>query len=129
MRRLVCETIHERPGIHYRELLRTVGLSNGTLAFHLDHLERGGYVRSFRVHGRRRLFPVGLRPQPQDFLITERQRGIVRFLRESPGASQHEVRQALALSRSSVSYNLRALVDLRIVEARWVRGSPRYFSR
>lgn len=126
VRRLIYDSIRDHPGVHYRELLRLLGVSNGTLSFHLSHLERAGFVRSFRARGRKLLLPTDRDPRPGDFLVTERQRAIVEHLRGSPGASQRDVSSALGLSRSSVSYNLRILCALRIVEATRVEGLSRY---
>ena len=129
VRRLIYDTVRSRAGVHYRELLRLVGVSNGTLSFHLTHLERAGYVRSFRVRARRVLLPTGRQASPGDFLVSERQQRIVEFLRGSPGASQRDVMAAVGMSRSSVSYNLRHLCGLRIVEARREAGRSRYYLR
>jgi DNA-binding MarR family transcriptional regulator len=129
VRRLIYDTVRAHPGVHYRELLRLLGISNGTLAFHLTRLERAGFVRSLRVRGRKVFLSTDRESRPGDFLVSERQVRIVEFLRTRPGSSQREIMDSLALSRSSVSYNVRSLCALEIVVARRDDGVSRYYLR
>jgi len=126
-RRLVYAQIRETPGIRYRELLRTLGLPRGSLSFHLSQLERGGYVRSVRILGRTHFFVGESPPGPEALLLTVRQRRILEYLQSAPGASQREISAALGMSRSNVSYNIRALRALGLVEVRRSGQAARCF--
>jgi len=42
---VILKQIGETPGIRYRELVRSTGLSNGTLEYHLRILERTHKVK------------------------------------------------------------------------------------
>ena len=55
-RRRVLDILRERPGIHFRELLRTASLGSGTLSYHLYVLEREGFVIARRDGMYRRFF-------------------------------------------------------------------------
>jgi len=55
-RQILYHTILKYPGLHFRELVRKIGSSEGTVRYHLNYLERrnliieksdGGYVRYF----------------------------------------------------------------------------------
>lgn len=129
VRKQIYEAIRARAGIHYRELLRTLGISNGTLAFHLHHLERAGYVRARRVRGRKHFYPTDLLPAADDVLVTERQRRILGYLRLAPGSSQAEITRATGLKRSNVSYHVGVLRSLGLIETRRVGSSTRCFAR
>lgn len=122
VRELIYTEIRSNPGIHYRELLRKLGIPNGSLAFHLHHLERAGYVRSRRARGRRHLFTTDLQRSPDSFLVTDRQGRILEFLQSRPGASERLIVKALGMSRSNVSYHIGVLRSLRLVETRRVGG-------
>jgi DNA-binding MarR family transcriptional regulator len=129
VRERIYEAIRANAGIYYRELLRTLGVSNGTLAFHLHHLERAGYVRARRVRGRKHLYPTGFRPEPRDALVTPSQRRILAYLQIEPGASQREIMRAVGLKRSTVSYQIGVLRSLGLVETRRVGSETRCFPR
>ncbi len=122
IRELIYMEIRGNPGIHYRELLRRLGVPNGSLAFHLHHLERAGYVRSRRARGRRHLFSTELSPSTGSLLVTDRQRRILEFLDSRPGASERVIVKSLGMSRSNVSYHVGVLRSLGLVETRRVGG-------
>jgi predicted transcriptional regulator len=122
VRELIYTEIRSNPGIHYRELLRKLGMPNGSLAFHFHHLERAGYIRSRRARGRRHLFSTELLPSTDSFLVTDRQRRILEFLRSRPGASERLIVKSLGMSRSNVSYHIGVLRSLGLVRTRRVGG-------
>lgn len=122
VREVIYMEIHSNPGIYYRELLRKLGIPNGSLAFHLHHLERAGYIRSRRARGRRHLFSTELLPSTDSLLVTDRQRRILEFLRSRPGASERLIVKSLGMSRSTVSYHIGVLRSLGFVETRRIGG-------
>ncbi|NIP35568.1 MAG: helix-turn-helix domain-containing protein, partial [Thermoplasmata archaeon] len=46
----------ENPGMHYNEIIREFDLTNGVAAYHLDVLEREGFIRSVRDGTLRRFY-------------------------------------------------------------------------
>lgn len=50
---IILEHIAKSPGIRYRELLRSTGLTNGRLEYHLKILERIHKLKVERLDGRR----------------------------------------------------------------------------
>ena len=52
-RLVILEQIGKSPGIRYRELLRSTGLSNGVLEHHLKILEKTHKVKVDRSGGKR----------------------------------------------------------------------------
>jgi predicted transcriptional regulator len=111
-RYLLHGIIIDNPGIHYRALLREFGLSNGITTYHLDVLEREGFVRSVRDGRLRRFYSVNVKV-PQDRRLTPKQLGSrIRSLVEgNPGISQKQVIEELGLPRRTVGYHLRDLVS------------------
>ena len=58
---LLLNLIEREPGIRYRELLRSTGLANGVLTYHLSALERASVVRVDRQQARiTRYYPVNV---------------------------------------------------------------------
>ena len=64
-RRRVLDILRERPGIHFRELLRTASLGSGTLSYHLYVLEREGFVIARRDGMYRRFFAAAADVAPK----------------------------------------------------------------
>ena len=52
IREKIFQFVDESPGIRYRELLRTTGLTNGVLSYHLNLLDNSGKIRVNRVNNR-----------------------------------------------------------------------------
>ncbi len=52
LRRRILNTLERSPGIHFRELQRSLEAANGTLRHHLDILSREGSVTVVPVNGR-----------------------------------------------------------------------------
>ena len=128
-RELIMRRIHDRPGIHYRALLRDLDMANGTLAFHLSRLEKAGYVKCLKAHGRKHFYPTDCHPDSREWLNTGSRGLIVKFLLASPGATRREVAKALGFGQSTVSYHLSVLRSSELLETRRVGARERCFVR
>lgn len=120
-RRRVYQEIVAHPGLHLRELERRLGLGLGDLRFHLDFLERKGLIRS-RTDGYRKTYVEArdLTIPDAAILALLRQsapRAIVLFLMEHGPSLFDEVRAHLNVSKSTLSFHMRKLVDAFVVLA------------
>jgi DNA-binding transcriptional ArsR family regulator len=111
-RYLLHGLIIDNPGIHYRALLKEFGLSNGITAYHLDVLEREGYIRSVRDGRLRRFYSSNVKV-PVDRRLTPNQLcdQILHLVEEVPGISQKQIVEEFGLSRRVVGYHLNELVE------------------
>ncbi len=116
-RRKVYLQIRSQPGICYRQLLRAVPMANGTLEFHLAQLERSGLVLAFVVGRRTHLYPNDSRGLASELPLGEQRQRILEHLRQNPGASTNDLRRAIDISQSTVSYHLVAMRSLGLVTA------------
>lgn len=128
-RKLIMRRISDRPGIHYRALLRDLDMANGTIAFHLSHLEKAGYVKSLKAQGRKHFYRTGCHPDSREWLDAGSRGLIVKFLRASPGATRREVAKALGFGQSKVSYHLTVLRSSGLLETRRVGAREKCFVR
>jgi len=128
-RELIMRRISDRPGIHYRALLRDLDMANGTLAFHLSRLEKAGCVKSLKAHGRKHFYPTGRHPDPCEWFETGSRGLIVKFLRASPGATRKEIAKTLSFGQSKVSYHLSVLRSMGLLDIRRVGTRERCFLR
>jgi PKD repeat protein len=106
------------PGIHYSAIREEFGLSNGQAAYHLNVLEREGFIRSAR-DGKLKRFYSAHTQVPEDVGMSpeDTRDAIVSLVRGRPGISQLEVMEALGMDRASASYYLRELVKVNRLKA------------
>jgi len=104
--------IVENPGMHYNEIIREFSLTNGVAAYHLDVLEREGFLRSIRDGTMRRFYSTSTKV-PQDHRMTPDQvrERILLLVTESPGISQKVIVDELGIGRTLVGYHLKTLID------------------
>jgi predicted transcriptional regulator len=101
----------ENPGLHYNEIIREFGLTNGVAAYHLDVLEREGFLRSVRDGTLRRFFSTATKV-PQGFKLTpeEVRERIIEIVDENPGIPQKMIVDELGIGRTVAGYHLNGLV-------------------
>ena len=108
----------ENPGMHYNEIIREFALTNGVAAYHLDVLEREGFVRSVRDGTLRRFYssstkvPGGHKDTPDQ--MRER---ILEMVNTNPGINQKTIVDDLGIGRTLVGYHLKTLIDEGYIEA------------
>jgi len=110
--------ILENPGLHYNEIIREFGLTNGVAAYHLHVLEREGFLRAVRDGTLKRFYSVTTKV-PQDRRLTPDQlrESIVRLVARTPGINQREIVSELGIGRTATGYHLKAMVDEGILES------------
>ncbi len=130
IRRKICEEIRRRPGIHFAEITRRIGTTHGNVSFHLSRLERAGYVYSKWIRGRRRLFgarsDAGLGPPA---FVSQSQQRILELLRIAPGVPQNHIGEVLGVCSSTVTYHIRLLRLIGLVDTRREKRSKRCYLR
>lgn len=128
-RRALFQIIEETPGIHLRELERRLGFGLGDLRHHLDALEGGGLISSRDDGYRKTFFPVRGFPYPDARLLAllrqEVPRRILLLLLEHREREFQELRDALKVSKSTLSFHLKKVTDADLVTASRVEGRMR----
>jgi DNA-binding MarR family transcriptional regulator len=103
--------IKTNPGVHYNQILRKVGVKNGTLSYHLGVLEKTELIQSRREGLKYRAFyPTGMNfPKAERFRLTDLQIQIIGSIRSRPGMSQKEIAQSLGQKPQTINYNIKVL--------------------
>ena len=119
-RRMIYNNIFQHPGLHIRELCRKLQIPKSSLNYHLIFLEKNGLL-CFRYDGRyARYYPVeGINEADKKILGVLRQkvpRKIVLFLMTRPYSSRSEICEYLKKRPSTISFHLKKLVNVGIVE-------------
>jgi DNA-binding MarR family transcriptional regulator len=103
--------IKTNPGVHYNQILRQVGVKNGTLSYHLGILEKTELIQSRREGLKYRAFyPTGMNfPKAERFRLTDLQIQIIGSIRNQPGLTQKEIARVLDRKPQTINYNIKVL--------------------
>jgi DNA-binding MarR family transcriptional regulator len=103
--------IKTNPGVHYNQILRKVGVKNGTLSYHLGVLEKTELIQSRREGLKYRVFyPTGMNfPKSERFRLTDFQIRIIESLKRRPGMTQKELAWLLGQKPQTINYNIKVL--------------------
>ena len=103
--------IKTNPGVHYNQILRKVGVKNGTLSYHLGVLEKTELIQSRREGLKYRAFyPTGMNfPKAERFRLTDLKIQIIGSIRNKPGMTQKEIAQSLGQKPQTINYNIKVL--------------------
>jgi DNA-binding MarR family transcriptional regulator len=103
--------IKTNPGVHYNQILRKVGVKNGTLSYHLGVLEKTELIQSRREGLKYRVFyPTGMNfPKAERFRLTDLQIRILESVKSQPGLTQKEIARVLEKKPQTINYNIKVL--------------------
>ena len=111
-----------KPGVNYSAIKSKLALGTSSLVYHLEVLEREGYIRSKKEMGRKMFFPRST-VTPSDPLSSilppsPIQEKIIGYLKEKGQRTRKEIEEALSLKRQTVSYSIRNLERKGLVKTR-----------
>ena|SRR5208283_1273988 len=128
--RRIFDYIAAHPGVHLRQICRELGLAMGDVQYHIHRLEREGRISSVRRGLYRFFYPSALFGDKQrdmlGMLSLETPRELLLNIVEKPDSGQDELARATGVSQPTVSWHLKRLVDLGIVERRQTGRSVTY---
>jgi len=109
--------IKTNPGVHYNQILRKVGVKNGTLSYHLGILEKTELIQSRREGLKYRVFyPTGMNfPKSERFRLTDLQIQIIGSIRNTPGLTQKEIARLLSRKPQTINYNIKVLDEANLI--------------
>ena len=110
--------ILENPGCYLRSIKNRLGISMGTVQYHLNRLEKIGAIKSSKRFYRS-YFPANINESDKkilEILSQERTRDILLLIIEFRIPTQMEIYKKIGISQSSVSWHLQRLIALDIVQ-------------
>jgi DNA-binding MarR family transcriptional regulator len=118
----VYDCIRAHPGIHLRQISRELALGIGDVQYHLYRLEKDGSIRSVRRGLYRFFYPADLFGEMQSSILgalsLETPRELLLNVIELPDSTQEELSKLIGLSPPTISWHMKRLVDLGIIERR-----------
>ena len=98
----VLDLIAAHPGVHLREICRSLGLAMGAAQYHVRKLERDGRINSVRRGLYKFFYPANLFGEKQRDVLSviglDRPRELILNLIQRPGSSQEELAIATNVS-------------------------------
>ena len=112
--------VSQHPGVHLRQICRELGLAMGDVQYHVHRLEKGGRVSSTRRGLYRFFYPTALFGEKQKDILSvltlDTPRELLLHMLAEPGLNQEALVQAAGVSQPTVSWHLKRLIELGIVQ-------------
>jgi predicted transcriptional regulator len=116
----VLQFIQQNPGSHLRKIKNDLGLSMGTIQYHLNLLEKDGKIVSERYNLHRHYFPVGMFGNNEKnvlkILNQETAREILMFIIEKNNPTQTDIVEHAKISAPSVNWQIKRLLEIGLIE-------------
>ena len=116
----ILHFVQNNPGCHLRKVKEMIGISQGTVQYHTDRLEKMGRITSTRSGLYKHYFPVGVFENNEkeilQVLSQETARRILMFIVEEQAPTQTDIANNIEISASSVNWHMKRLIDFRLVE-------------
>lgn len=115
----IFQCIHDNPCISFGDIRKKIGISNSTLVYHLDLMEREKYVTSrhdgrhkyYHIHPSRNGASASAVNGAMEQVVPDIERRIIEAIRKKPGISQKEIASLIGESRRAVNYHVKILLE------------------
>ena len=126
-RRMIYNHIISHPGVSYKILKNVFSLTDGTLRYHLDYLERAEKISFGLAAGKRLYYPfhneIAAARQPsgtsKTYDLTPLQERILNTIKRYPGITQKELDKAKKQARAAFAYGTESVTN----QAYWLAQS------
>lgn len=130
----VYERVKAQPGISFHLLAEQVTFGASTLTYHLRVLEKNEFVTSLRDGRYLRFFDrkagtyAGDKKQAVMVIRNPATNAIAKHIRDHPGVAQHELAAKFDVTASTVSWHVKRLTQVGLVDARRTHPHTRYYA-
>lgn len=116
-RREIYETVTETPGVHRARLAEQAGVSPATVRYHARVLERERLVKSEKIGGRQRLYPLGFDDvELAAALEDDATAGVVAAIVDEGPVQVSELAASVGRCPGTISHHLDRLEDANLIE-------------
>lgn len=116
----ILQFIQNNPGCHLRGIKDMIQISQGTVQYHTDRLEKMGRITSTTTGLYKHYFPVGVFQNNEkeilQILSQETTRQILMYIVEQKSPTQTDIVNSVGISASSVNWHMKRLLEFRLVE-------------
>ena len=127
----ILNWIFKEPGIHFNDLLRKVGVSAGTLTWHLDLLEKAKLIQKRKV-GQYVFYFSSLVRDPLSKLDHKLSKSkttlnVLHLINMNPGLYQNQIAKRLNLHHKTIKYHLDKLLQVDAIYKEKTGRRPKFF--
>jgi predicted transcriptional regulator len=123
-RKMIYNHILTYPGVPYNILKHIFGLTDGTLRYHLEYLEKAERIMSNIENGRRCYYPLRnevvvsrlFKNKPTGYKFTEIQQSIINIIKCNPGITLKDLIKRTGLSRFTINYNINKFINMGFIK-------------
>jgi predicted transcriptional regulator len=116
----ILQFIQNNPGCHLRGIKDMIQISQGTVQYHTEKLEKMGRITCTTTGLYKHYFPVGVFQNNEkeilQILSQETTRQILMCIVEQKSPTQTDIVNSVGISASSVNWHMKRLVEFRLVE-------------
>ena len=116
----ILRFIQSNPGCHLRGIKDMMQISQGTVQYHTDKLEKMGRITSTASGLYKHYFPVGIFQNNEkeilQILSQETSRQILMYIVEQQSPTQTDIVNSVGISASSVNWHMKRLLEFKLVE-------------
>jgi len=128
---MILSLIRESPGVHFREIARRLDIPPGVVEYHIHHLLRSDAIVA-RTEGRyKRYYAEGRHGSAEKrtmaHLRREVPRKVLMHLMLHPGSRHRDLKDALSITGSTLTFHLQAMVKDGLVRESDDRGIKRFY--
>lgn len=120
-RKEILQLVKKEPGIHFRELMRTLDLKQGVLSYHLNKMEKAELLRSKQDGMYRRFYPFNSKADLK-LNLSDLQKDIMYYVEKDPGINQSRISKGTGRNQALIHYHVRFLLDAGLL---WVEKEGR----
>ena len=115
----IINTIQIKPGIHFNDLQRKIGISGGNLAWHIDVLETFKIIKKQRI-GQYLVFQLYIDKNPISHVDFKLQKSkttlaILKVISDNPGIYNSKIAAMLKLNHKTISYHISKLIEAEVI--------------
>ncbi|MFB5637386.1 MAG: winged helix-turn-helix transcriptional regulator [Nitrosarchaeum sp.] len=116
----ILEFIVSNPSSHLRKIKINLGYSMGTIQYYLKILEKEGKIKSIKTKFYKNYYHISESDEKMlSILNLDSPRNIVIFLLQHESATHKEIAKGVELSSSTISWHMKRLVELQIVQTEY----------
>jgi predicted transcriptional regulator len=105
------------PGEHYNSIKRALSMTNGSLTYHLEVMERNDIIKSKTMGKYKRFYPADVRVPGNGHALglTEIRKEIVKRVKETPGITQKDIAALIGVSPPTIHYHIELLLKRKLI--------------
>lgn len=116
----ILEFIINNPSSHLRKIKNNLGFSMGTIQYHLSTLEKEGKIKSIKTKFYKNYYHISESDENVLSVFNlDSPRGIIIYLLQHEPSTHQDIAKGIGLSSSTVSWHMKRLLELHIVESEY----------